>query len=75
MIVNRFLTMFEVSQKQSYIFGSNRLKENIINSSVIAWIMSPEYFEVVIDDETIFNKKDNLVYSGGGHIILEFSTK
>lgn len=70
--MGRYLTMLEVSQKQAYIFESNKLKDNIVNSAVIAWIMSPEYFEKILDDETVFNKKDNLVYSGGGHIVLEF---
>lgn len=69
------LVMLEVSQKQAYIFGSNKLKDNIINSAVIAWVMSPEYFEEVINDKNSFDKEKNLVYSGGGHIILEFAEK
>ncbi len=71
--MERYLAMLEVSQKQSYIFGSNKLKDNIRNSAVIAWIMSPEYFEEVMKDPKRFNQKDNLVYSGGGHIVLEFA--
>ena len=71
--MERCLAMLEVSQKQSYIFGSNKLKDNIRNSAVIAWIMSPEYFEEVMKDPKRFNQKDNLVYSGGGHIVLEFA--
>ena len=39
--MEHILTMLEVSQKQSYIFSSNKLKDNITNSAVIAWIMSP----------------------------------
>ena len=73
--MERYLVMLEVSQKQAYIFGSNKLKDNIRNSAVIAWIMSPEYFEQVIHDPEKFNQKDNLVYSGGGHIVLEFPTE
>lgn len=71
----RFLTMLEVSQKQAYIFSSNKLKDNVINSATIAWIMSPEYFESVIADNGLFSKEKNLVYSGGGHTVLEFERK
>lgn len=71
----RYLTILEVSQKQSYIFSSNKLKDNIINSSVIERVMSPDYFENAIHDRTVFSKKENLVYSGGGHIVMEFSSR
>lgn len=71
----RYITMLEVSQKQAYIFASNKLKDNVINSATIAWIMSPEYFEEVVSDPTLFSKDANLVYSGGGHTVLEFATK
>lgn len=43
----RYLTMLEVSQKQAYIFSSNKLKDNIVNSSVIAWMMDPEYLKQI----------------------------
>ena len=39
----RYLTILEVSQKQAYIFQSNELKKNILNSAVIAWIMDQDY--------------------------------
>ena len=68
----RYLTILEVSQKQAYIFQSNELKKNILNSAVIAWIMDADYLEKEADDQELFNKKDNLVYSGGGHTVLEF---
>lgn len=67
----RYLTMLEVSQKQAYIFSSNKLKDNIVNSSVIAWIMDPEYFESI--KGAGFSKKDHFVYTGGGHTVLEFA--
>lgn len=41
----RFLTILEVSQKQAYIFSSNKLKDNVTNSAVIAWVMDGDYFE------------------------------
>lgn len=68
-----FLTILEVSQKQAYIFSSNMLKDNVVNSAVIAWIMSPEYFSEVIGDS--FDEKKNVVYSGGGHVVLEFADR
>ncbi len=71
---NRYMTILEVSQKQAYIFASNKLRDNITNSAVIAWIMSPEYFAKEIDDEKTFSEARNLVYSGGGHTVLEFET-
>lgn len=71
----RFLTMLEVSQKQAYIFSSNKLQDNIINSAVIAKVLESTFFEKVIKNKDIYNEKSNMVYSGGGHTILEFETK
>ena len=71
----RYLTIMEVSQKQSYIFSSNKLRDNIVNSAVIAWIMSEDYFEESINNKEVFSKEENVVYSGGGHIVLEFAAK
>ncbi|MDE7431546.1 MAG: hypothetical protein K2N34_06510 [Lachnospiraceae bacterium] len=71
----RYLTILEVSQKQAYIFQSNELKKNILNSAVIAWIMDADYLEETAGDKKLFNKEDNLVYSGGGHTVLEFPTQ
>ncbi|MCI5596737.1 MAG: hypothetical protein MR380_08545 [Lachnospiraceae bacterium] len=69
----RYLVVTEISQKQAYIFRSNKLKENIHNSMVIETVLSKEYFEEKISSE-IYNTTENYVYSGGGHVILEFST-
>lgn len=74
-MMKRCLTILEVSQKQAYIFQSNELKKNVRNSAVIDWIMDAEYLEETVNDKELFNKKDNLVYSGGGHIVLEFSCR
>lgn len=71
----RHLTILEVSQKQAYIFQSNELKKNVLNSSVIAWIMDVGYLEQTAGDEKLFNQKENLVYSGGGHTVLEFPSQ
>ncbi|MCQ2517555.1 MAG: hypothetical protein MJ119_02235 [Lachnospiraceae bacterium] len=70
----RVLTILEVSQKQAYIFASNELKKNIENSSVIAYVLSPEYIEKTLKD-TGYSDKDNMVYAGGGHTILTFADK
>lgn len=61
------LVKLEVSQKQAYIFSSNKLKDNVLNSAVIAWIMSPEYFAETVTangKSELFDLKKNLVYSG-----------
>lgn len=71
----RYLTILEVSQKQAYIFQSNELKKNILNSAVIAWIMDAAYLEETAGDKELFNQEENLVYSGGGHTVLEFPTQ
>jgi len=70
----RYLTMLEVSQKQAYIFSSNKLKDNIANSAVIAWIMDSDYFQSIKVPEVKFSKEENLVYTGGGHTVLEFTS-
>jgi len=70
----RYLTILEVSQKQAYIFQSNELKKNILNSAVIAWIMDADYLEKTAGNQKLFRKEENLVYSGGGHTVLEFRT-
>lgn len=70
----RYLTILEVSQKQAYIFQSNELKNNILNSAVIAWIMDADYLEEAAKDLELFCREENLVYSGGGHTVLEFPT-
>lgn len=72
--MQRYLTILEVSQKQAYIFASNKLRENIVNSEVIARILSPEYLTEVLRD-TGYSDEKNMVYSGGGHTILEFPTE
>ena len=73
--MSRWLVILEVSQKQAFIFGSNKLKENVFNSSVIAMVTDPEYFERVVEDPGLYNTADNLVYAGGGHTVLEFSER
>lgn len=68
--MERFLTILEVSQKQAYIFSSNKLKDNITNSNAIEHVMSTSYFAQTAPK--FFSKEKNFVYSGGGHTVLEF---
>lgn len=72
---NKVLTMMEVSQKQAYIFSSNKLQDNITNSAVIARVLDNDFFEKVISDKEVYDGNLNMVYSGGGHTILEFRTR
>lgn len=72
--MNKYLTILEVSQKQAFIFGSNKLQDNIVNSEIIAIVLSPEYLEKQLAGAG-YSDADNMVYSGGGHTILEFKTR
>lgn len=68
----KYLTILEVSQKQAFIFSSNKLKDNVTNSAIIAWVTDPDFFEKVIQNKDIFDKEQNIVYFGGGHTVLVF---
>lgn len=70
--MDRYLDIVEVSQKQAYIFSSNHLKDNVLNSATIAYITSSEYFTEVVKDENLYSESKNMVFSGGGHTVLEF---
>lgn len=69
--MSRYLTILEVSQKQAYIFASNKVQDNIVNSAVIAHVLCPDYLNKILSD-TGYTDSNNMVYSGGGHTILEF---
>lgn len=78
MAEKRTLVILEVSQKQAYIFASNKLKDNILNSAVIAYVLHPRYIKKVLESEPdviAFDVEKNLVSSGGGNTILEFEDK
>lgn len=70
----RYLTILEVSQKQAYIFASNKLADNEKRSAEIAWLTAPESIHDLINDPEVFDCKKNTVYSGGGHTVLTFET-
>ncbi|HPU42248.1 MAG TPA: hypothetical protein PKY26_07600, partial [Acetivibrio clariflavus] len=61
-----FLTILEVSKKQSYIFKSNRLRENIGASEIIEFV-TKELPQELCDD---YN--GNHISSGGGSSIYYF---
>lgn len=67
-----YLVILEVSQKQAYIFSSNKLKKNIEGSAVIAYVTSPDFFKEISGNTYT---DENLVYSGGGHTVLIFGTE
>ena len=54
------LAIIEVSQKQAYIFSSNKLKDNIRNSENIVTVTSPDYFKKKYDEF----EEDSIFYSG-----------
>lgn len=68
----RFLSILEVSQKQAYIFSSNRLRDNVANSANIAWVTSSDYFQSI---GASYQEAENLVYAGGGHTVSQFHSQ
>lgn len=72
----RHLMILEVSQKQAYIFASTRLRDNIANSEAICKVTDPGYFAQLAKEGVLaFDEGQNLVYSGGGHTVLEFDSR
>ena len=71
----RYLTIIEVSQKQAYIFAENKLKSNINRSREIAYITSIEYIQSTLEDTDSLQVSEHLVYTGGGHTIMEFGSE
>lgn len=67
------LIKVEVAKKQTYIFASNKLKDNVTRSNHISYVTGSEYFNKIAKD--IYTEKENLVYSGGGHAVLQFDNK
>lgn len=67
------MMILEVSQKQAYIFESTKLRENVERSDEICWVTDTEYFKQTAQHSGLsFDREKNLVYSGGGHTVLEF---
>lgn len=73
--MDRYLMILEVSQKQAYIFGSNVLKDNVRNSAMIAYVTGKDFFNsLAAGNQSVYSEENNLVYSGGGHTILDFAS-
>ena len=66
----RVITKIEVSQKQAFIFSTNTLKDMVYRSNLIAYIMSVEFIKKATGKDI----QQNLIYSGGGHVLLEFDS-
>lgn len=64
------LMILEVSQKQSYIFASRDLEYNQLRSAQIAYVTSSGFFR---ESCPFYDEKTHLVYSGGGHTVLQFA--
>ena len=68
--MRKALMILEVSRKQDYIFGSKRLRENAARSMDIRAVTESEFFRKNAGE--LYSDAQNLVYSGGGHTILQF---
>ncbi len=69
--MSKKLMILEISQKQSYIFASKRLKDNADRSLQIREVTESSFFQEIVP--SYYSEADNLVYSGGGHTVLQFS--
>lgn len=69
--MKKYLLILEVSQKQSFIFRSKKLKNNIAASDMIRYVTDSEFYSKA---DSNFSE-DNIVYSGGGHSVLAFETR
>lgn len=67
--MERVLAILEVSQKQSYIFSSRKLKDNILRSNEIERVTGDTYLS---ENSCHYTTAKNMVYSGGGHTVLQF---
>lgn len=72
--MNKALVILEVSQKQAYIFSSDRLRDNVARSNEIAYVTGDtergDFFALAAGDA--YEGKKNLIYAGGGHTVLQF---
>ena len=64
------MMILEVSRKQEYIFSSKRLRDNAERSADIAYVTSSAFFQKAGGE--LYREEENLVYSGGGHTVLQF---
>lgn len=69
--MSRVLIILEVSQKQAYIFGSNKLRVNLQRSDEIRYATSSDFFAQAAPE--LYCESEHFVYSGGGHTVLQFA--
>jgi len=74
------VTVLDTTGIQSYIFGSNRLRENIGASYLVAQV-TDNWVRQVLSKMEVFNPEDSietqnaeLVYAGGGNTVLLFQS-
>ena len=65
--------ILEVSRKQDYIFSRKELKENAARSAVIRHVTDSTFFRETAGE--LYREEENLVYSGGGHTVLQFADR
>ena len=68
--LEKILMILEVSRKQDYIFASRKLRENAARSGDIAYVTGGDFFRTAANG--LYREEENLVYSGGGHTVLQF---
>ena len=71
--MEKILMMVEVSRKQDYIFSSKKLRENAARSGEIAHVTGSSFFQEAAGE--VYQEQENLVYSGGGHTVLQFPSR
>ena len=70
--MQKTLMILEVSRKQDYIFAKKKLRENAARSGIISYVTGHDFFEKTAPE--FYEQKKNLVYSGGGHTVLQFDS-
>ena len=71
--MSKILLILEVSRKQDYIFSSIHLRDNAARSDIIRYVTSEEFFKQAAPE--YYNSRENFVYAGGGHTILQFGDR
>ena len=71
--MSKILLLLEVSRKQDYIFLSIHLRDNAARSDIIRYVTSEEFFKQAAPE--YYNSRENFVYAGGGHTILQFGDR
>ena len=72
-VLSKILLILEVSRKQDYIFSSIHLRDNAARSDIIRYVTSEEFFKQAAPE--YYNSRENFVYAGGGHTILQFGDR